>query len=212
MKKNYLNLYLVTDSDLALGRPVEDVVQAAVRGGTTIVQLREKTASTRDFYHIALRVNEILQGTGVPLIINDRLDIAQAVDVEGLHIGQSDMPYEIARRILGPNKIIGVSCDNDEQLLEMNRYDDVNYVAVQAYGTQTKAEADHPLGPAGVLRSKKLTRHPLVAIGGIHLSNAAEISEAEADGIAVVSEIMSAKDPEDAAKKLYLQLGVNNEK
>ena len=212
MKKNYLNLYLVTDSDLALGRPVEDVVQAAVRGGTTIVQLREKTASTRDFYHIALRVKEILQGTGVPLIINDRLDIAQAVDVEGLHIGQSDMPYEIARRILGPNKIIGVSCDNDEQLLEMNRYDDVNYVAVQAYGTQTKAEADHPLGSAGVLRSKKLTRHPLVAIGGIHLSNAAEISEAEADGIAVVSEIMSAKDPEDAAKKLYLQLGVKNEK
>ena len=212
MKKNYLNLYLVTDSDLALGRPVEDVVQAAVRGGTTIVQLREKTASTRDFYHIALRVTEILQGTGVPLIINDRLDIAQAVDVEGPHIGQSDMPYEIARRILGPNKIIGVSCGNDEQLLEMNRYDDVNYVAVQAYGTQTKAEADHPLGPAGVLRSKKLTRHPLVAIGGIHLSNAAEISEAEADGIAVVSEIMSAKDPEDAAKKLYLQLGVKNEK
>ena len=212
MKKNYLNLYLVTDSDLALGRPVEDVVQAAVRGGTTIVQLREKTASTRDFYHIALRVKEILQGTGVPLIINDRLDIAQAVDVEGLHIGQSDMPYEIARRILGPNKIIGVSCDNDEQPLEMNRYDDVNYVAVQAYGTQTKAEADHPLGPAGVLRSKKLTRHPLVAIGGIHLSNAAEISEAEADGIAVVSEILSAKDPEDAAKKLYLQLGVKTEK
>ena len=83
---------------------------------------------------------------------------------------------------------------------------------MQAYGTQTKAEADHPLGPAGVLRSKKLTRHPLVAIGGIHLSNAAEISEAEADGIAVVSEIMSAKDPEDAAKKLYLQLGVKNEK
>ena len=201
-KSNYLKLYLVTDSGLALGRSVESVVHEAVRGGVTVVQLREKEASSRDFYNTALRVKEILRGTGIPLIINDRLDILLAVDADGLHIGQSDLPYEVARRILGPDKIIGLSCDNDEQLLKANQYEDLDYVAVQAYGTQTKAEADHPLGPEGVLRSKQLTRHPLVAIGGIHLENAAAISAAYADGIAVVSEIMSAADPQKAAAKL----------
>ena len=196
-KSNYLKLYLVTDSGLALGRSVESVVHEAVRGGVTVVQLREKEASSRDFYNTALRVKEILRGTGIPLIINDRLDILLAVDADGLHI-----PYEVARRILGPDKIIGLSCDNDEQLLKANQYEDLDYVAVQAYGTQTKAEADHPLGPEGVLRSKQLTRHPLVAIGGIHLENAAAISAAYADGIAVVSEIMSAADPQKAAANL----------
>lgn len=195
---DYLKLYLVTDSGLSLGRPIDKVVESAVEGGVTVVQLREKTASTREFYKLAMRLKDILRGTGVPLIINDRLDIALACDAEGLHIGQSDMPYSVARKILGPEKIIGLSTDTFAELEEANAWD-VDYVAVQAYDTQTKADAARPLGPEGMRKARSLTRHPLVAIGGIHLSNAADISAAGADSIAVVSEIMSAKDPQKAS-------------
>ena len=205
MNKDYLKLYLVTDSTLSLGRPIEDVVDAAVKGGVTVVQLREKTADTLDFYNLAVRLKKALAGTGVPLIINDRIDIALAVDADGVHIGQSDMPYEVARRLLGPNKIIGLSCDNDEQLLAANSLD-VDYVAVQAFGTMTKLDADHPVGSEGVARSRALAKHPLVAIGGIHLNNAAEVSAAGADGIAVVSEIMSATDPTKASCDLLREI------
>lgn len=198
---DYLKLYLVTDSGLSLGRPIDKVVERAVAGGVTVVQLREKTASTREFYKLAVRLKDILRGTGVPLIINDRLDIALACDAEGLHIGQSDMPYSVARKILGPEKIIGLSTDTFAELEEANAWD-VDYVAVQAYDTQTKADAARPLGPEGMRKARSLTRHPLVAIGGIHLSNAADISAAGADSIAVVSEIMSAKDPEKASADL----------
>lgn len=198
---DYLKLYLVTDSGLSLGRPIDKVVERAVAGGVTVVQLREKTASTREFYKLAVRLKDILRGTGVPLIINDRLDIALACDAEGLHIGQSDMPYSVARKILGPEKIIGLSTDTFSELEEANAWD-VDYVAVQAYDTQTKADAARPLGPEGMRKARSLTRHPLVAIGGIHLSNAADISAAGADSVAVVSEIMSAKDPEKASADL----------
>lgn len=198
---DYLKLYLVTDSGLSLGRPIDKVVERAVAGGVTVVQLREKTASTREFYKLAVRLKDILRGTGVPLIINDRLDIALACDAEGLHIGQSDMPYSVARKILGPEKIIGLSTDTFSELEEANAWD-VDYVAVLAYDTQTKADAARPLGPEGMRKARSLTRHPLVAIGGIHLSNAADISAAGADSVAVVSEIMSAKDPEKASADL----------
>src|SRR5574344_1269903 len=198
---DYLKLYLVTDSGLSLGRPIDKVVERAVAGGVTVVQLREKTASTREFYKLAVRLKDILRGTGVPLIINDRLDIALACDAEGLHIGQSDMPYSVARKILGPEKIIGLSTDTFSELEEANAWD-VDYVAVLAYDTQTKADAPRPLGPEGMRKPRSLTRHPLVAIGGIHLSNAADISAAGADSVAVVSEIMSAKDPEKASADL----------
>lgn len=198
---DYLKLYLVTDSGLSLGRPIDKVVESAVEGGVTVVQLREKTASTREFYKLAMRLKDILHGTGVPLIINDRLDIALACNAEGLHIGQSDMPYSVARKILGPEKIIGLSTDTFAELEEANAWD-VDYVAVLAYDTQTKADAARPLGPEGMRKARSLTRHPLVAIGGIHLSNAADISAAGADSIAVVSEIMSAKDPEKASADL----------
>ena len=107
----------------------------------------------------------------------------------------------VARKILGPEKIIGLSTDTFAELEEANAWD-VDYVAVQAYDTQTKADAARPLGPEGMRKARSLTRHPLVAIGGIHLSNAADISAAGADSVAVVSEIMSAKDPEKASADL----------
>ena len=107
-----LRLYLVTDRALCLGRPLEWVVEEAVAGGVTMVQLREKDASTREFIDLALRLRPILAQAHVPLLINDRVDIALAVDADGVHLGQSDMPYPMARRLLGPSKIIGLSVES----------------------------------------------------------------------------------------------------
>ncbi len=199
--KEYLKVYLVTDRRLSLGRPIEDVVEESLRGGVGIVQLREKDCSSLEFYELALKLKKTLSGTGVPLIINDRLDIALAVDADGLHIGQSDLPYPVARRLLGKDKIIGLSTDNYEQLVAANDYD-VDYVAFQAFATTTKLDAAEGLGPEGLRKAAALSRHPLVAIGGIHQSNAEDVAASGVDGLAVVSEIMSAKDPKLATENL----------
>ena len=201
MRPEILKLYLVTDPELSLGRSVTEVVKEAIQGGVTIVQLREKNASIKEFYAKALELKKILAGTGIPLIINDRIDIALAIDADGVHLGQSDMPYRIARKLLGNKKIIGISCPEDSLLIEANDLD-VDYVAVQAYPTQTKANATHPRGIEGLKHSRMLSKKPLVAIGGIHLSNATEIASTKVDGLAVVSEIMSARFPKEAAIKL----------
>lgn len=199
--QEYLKVYLVTDRGLSLGRPLEEVVEKSLAGGASVVQLREKDCSSREFYELALRLKEVLRGTGVPLVINDRLDIALAVDADGLHIGQSDLPYPVARRLLGKDKIIGLSTDNYEQLVAANDCD-VDYVAFQAFSTTTKLDAVEGLGVEGLRKAKALSRHPLVAIGGIHLSNAAAVASSGVDGLAVVSEIMSAKDPKLATEDL----------
>lgn len=199
--KEYLKVYLVTDRGLSLNRPIEKVVEESLRGGVSIVQLREKECSSLEFYELALKLKKRLSGTGVPLIINDRLDIALAVDADGLHIGQSDLPYPVARRLLGKDKIIGLSTDNYEELVAANDYD-VDYVAFQAFATTTKLDAAEGLGPEGLRKAASLSRHPLVAIGGIHLSNAEEVAASGVDGLAVVSEIMSAKDPKLATENL----------
>lgn len=199
--KDYLKVYLVTDRGLSRGRSVEEVVLKAVRGGATIVQLREKEASTLDFYRLALRVKTALTGTGVPLIINDRVDIALAVDADGVHIGQSDMPYPVTRRLLGYDKIIGLTTDTFEELETANAYN-IDYVAFQAYSTTTKPDAVEGFGPEGLKKAVALTNHPLVAIGGIHLDNAETVARTGVDGIAVVSEIMSAENPGLAAENL----------
>ena len=129
MNKETLKLYLVTDRDLSLGRPLEEVVSEAVAGGVTMVQLREKDASTGEFVELARRLMNVLKPLGVPLIINDRVDVALAVDADGVHIGQSDMAYEDARRLLGPGKIIGLSVENMEDLVKANELN-VDYVGI----------------------------------------------------------------------------------
>ena len=200
--KNILKLYLVTDRELSLGRSLEEVVSEAVAGGVTAVQLREKDASTREFVELAFRLKEILEPYNIPLIINDRVDVALAVDAEGLHIGQSDMPYEIARRLLGPDKIIGLSVENMDELLEANKID-VDYVGISpVYGTPTKTDTAEPFGLVGLSRAVGSSVHPTVAIGGMNANTIAEVLAAGADGVAVVSAICSAESPRLAAKEL----------
>ena len=202
MKPEQLRLYLVTDRPLSLGRDLDWIVAEAVRGGTTMVQLREKEADTRDFVALGLKLKELLTPLGVPLLINDRIDVALAVDADGVHIGQSDMPYTIARRLLGPDRIIGLSVETMDEVAEANALD-VDYVAVSpVYGTPTKTDTAEPFGLEGLRKAAALSRHPVVAIGGMNERTAADVFAAGADGIAVVSAICSAPDPCSAARRL----------
>ena len=200
--KDALKLYLVTDRDLSLGRSLEEVVSEAVKGGVTIVQLREKEASTGEFVALARRLMSILKPLGIPLIINDRVDVALAVDADGVHIGQSDMAYADARRLLGPDKIIGLSVESLEDLEAANALD-VDYVGISpVYGTPTKTDTAEPFGLEGLRKAVEMSVHPTVAIGGMNARTIGEVMETGADGVAVVSAICSAEDISKAAKEL----------
>ena len=198
---NY-GVYLVTDRDLCLGRPLDDVVLAAVRGGAGAVQLREKHASTREFLELARALVSRLQPMGIPLIINDRADIALASGAAGLHVGQSDLPPEDARRLMGENAIIGLSVETREELLAAEKLD-IDYVGISpVFATPTKTDTREPWGLSGLRWAREHSPLTLVAIGGIHRENAASVLEAGAHSLAVVSEICSAPDPEKAAEHL----------
>lgn len=195
-------LYLVTDRDVADGRNMEEIVKEAVEGGVTIVQLREKNIDTKEFVALGKRLKTILSVYGVPLIINDRIDVALAIDADGVHIGQSDMPYAIARRLLGYDKIIGLSIENHAELEEANTLD-VDYVAISPiFSTPTKTDTAEPWGLNGAKEFVLQSRHPVVAIGGINMDNAADVFGTGVDGIAVVSAIIGADSPKSAAKQL----------
>lgn len=202
MKSFDLSLYLVTDRSLSLGRPLEEVVEEAVKGGVRMVQLREKSCTSREFYEQAMLLKRCLRPYDVPLIINDRLDIALACEADGLHIGQSDIPYHVARRLLGKEKIIGLSVESVQDALDANEAE-IDYIGISpVFGTPTKTDTALPLGLEGVRAISKISKHPKVAIGGINRANAAEVIQAGADGLSVVSAIMSARSPKEAASEL----------
>jgi len=197
-----LALYLVTDRSLSKGRPIEWIVEEAVKGGVTMVQLREKDCSTNDFLELAILLKKTLEQYNVPLIINDRIDIVLAANADGLHIGQSDMPYHIARKILGYKKIIGLSVETSSQAKEANLLD-VDYIGISpVFATGTKTDISTPLGLEGIREIASFTKHPIVGIGGIHILNTKAVIDAGAKGIAVVSAICSATDPQQAAVEL----------
>ena len=202
MNRESLRLYLVTDRGLSLGRSLEEVVIEAVAGGATMVQLREKEAPTGEFVALAKRLRALLAPLGVPLVINDRVDVALAADADGVHIGQSDMAYEDARRLLGPDKIIGLSVENFEDLERANSLD-VDYVGISpVYGTPTKTDTAQPFGLEGLRKAVELSAHPTVAIGGMNQQTVAEVMATGCDGVAVVSAICSAPSPRQAAQEL----------
>ena len=203
MKKAFNpELYLVTDRGLSRGRSLEEIVVAAARGGATMVQLREKECPSRVFVESARRLKEKLGPLDIPLLINDRVDIALASGCDGVHIGQSDLPYPDARRLMGPDAIIGLSVENEEQAREAEAFD-VDYLGLSPiYSTPTKSDIDTRLGLEGIRRIRKISRHVLVAIGGLNESNAPDVIRAGADGVAVVSAICSADDPEEAARRI----------
>lgn len=195
-------LYLVTDRDLCGGRPLPDVVRAAVAGGAAWVQLREKNLSTRAFVEEAAAIKTLLAPRKVPLIINDRLDVALAVGADGVHVGQDDMPYPLARAILGKKTIIGLSVETWEDVEAAEKWD-VDYLGVSpVFATPTKTDTKGSWGLEGIARIRAFSRHPLVAIGGLNAANTGAAVRAGADGIAVVSAICAAPDPLQAAREL----------
>jgi thiamine-phosphate pyrophosphorylase len=199
MRLQALHLYLVTDQSIVGSRTLTDVVAAAVQGGVTCVQLREKYLNTRDFFAQAMLLKQLLRPHAVPLVINDRIDIALACGAEGVHLGQSDMPVTQARRLLPPEVFIGWSV---ETLADVSRSAtlQVDYLGVSPiFATPTKSDAASPWGLEGLRQVRAATALPLVAIGGIHAGNAVEVLQAGADGLAVVSALCAAHDPSKAA-------------
>ncbi|MGN0104952.1 thiamine phosphate synthase [Methanobrevibacter ruminantium] len=203
MKKEDIDysVYLVTDRRDKTDEEFLNIIEEAIKGGTTIVQLREKTASTKEFYDLALRVKEITSRYGVPLLINDRIDIALAVDSEGVHIGQDDMPADIAREIIGEDKILGVSASTVEEAKKAE-IDSADYIGSGAvFPTATKDDADS-VSKDELKEIVDSIDIPIVAIGGITVENASTLKDSGIDGFSVVSAIMSADDPRDASRKL----------
>lgn len=199
-------LYLVTDRELARGRPLENVVAAAVRGGVTAVQLREKNCSSREFIELGRALKRLLDPLRIPLIVNDRVDVALAVCADGVHIGQQDMDCASARRLLGPDAVIGLSIETVEQARAAVSLD-LDYLGVgPVFPTATKLDAAPALGLTGLAEARAISVRPIIAIGGISLANTRLVMEAGAVGIAVVSAICAAADPERAARELRLAI------
>lgn len=196
------SLYLVTDRELAGGRPLSQIVEAAIHGGVTAVQYREKGGSIRQMIAEALELRDLCRIHRVPFIINDRVDLALAVDADGLHVGQDDMPALLARKLIGPGKILGVSVENIREA-RTAMAEGADYVgASPIFSTPTKPDAPQPLGIQGLQEIARVCTLPIVAIGGLNISNTAEILRAGAAGIAVVSAIVAADDVERAARDL----------
>jgi len=192
-------LHLVTDRSLARDRTLVEVVREAVAGGVTCVQLREKECSTRDFLHEAWQLVKLLKPLGVPLIINDRVDVALAVAADGVHLGQKDMPIRYARQLGPPDWIIGISAESVEDAIRAEQ-EGADYIGVSpVFSTPTKTDTSPPLGLEGLQQIRVMVGIPLVAIGGIHVSNAREVMRAGANGLAVVSAIVAADCPGSAA-------------
>ena len=200
MKNIDLSLYLVTDNSDDIEKFLK-TIEEAIKGGTTVVQIREKTADTLDFYKLALKVKDITTKYNVPLIINNRVDIALAIDADGVHVGQSDMPCDVTRGLIGEDKILGVSAATIEEAKKAQR-DGADYIGTRAvFPTQTKDDA-----PSVTKQElKEIVESidiPVVAIGGINLENARELVDTGISGLSVVSAIMSSDNPKKSSEEL----------
>ncbi|WP_461204932.1 thiamine phosphate synthase [Clostridium sp. DL1XJH146] len=196
---NY-SLYLVTDRGMVSDDKFLSTIEEAILGGVSLVQIREKQANSREFYEIGYQIKEITDKYNVPLIVNDRVDIAIALDATGVHVGQSDLPAKEVRKIIGEDKIVGVSVANIEEALKA-KDDGADYLGVGAmYPTGTKQDT-RDVTLKELKEIKEIVGLPIVAIGGINLGNTIEVMETGIDGIAVVSAIMKNENPKKVAEE-----------
>lgn len=195
------SLYLCTDRGLMTSDTIEEGVELAIKGGATIVQLREKHCLGKEFLAVAHSVKEVTDAYEIPLIINDRIDIALAVDADGVHLGQKDIPATAAREILGEHKIIGVSAYNEALALQAQK-DGADYIGVgDVFGTSTKEDTHHvSIEQLKIIR--EMVKIPIVAIGGIHAGNVSQLNGTGIDGIAVVSAVLGSRNITAAAEEL----------
>lgn len=203
-----LSLYLVTDKRNKTDEEFLEIIEEAIKGGTTVVQIREKEGETLDFYNLALKVKEITSKYNVPLIVNDRIDVALAIKSEGVHIGQTDMPADVARSLIGDEMILGVSASTVQEARKAEK-DGADYIGTGAvFPTATKDDAPS-ITKDDLKEVTGSINIPTVAIGGITLENASELAGTGIAGISVVSAIMNSKDPKTASENL---LKIYNEK
>ena len=194
-------LYLVTDRELMSCETIEESVALAIEGGASVVQLREKNCTSREFYELARRVKQITESHKVPLIINDRIDIALAANADGVHLGQSDIPCREARKILGTDKIIGVSAALPEEAAQAQA-DGADYLGVGAlFSTQTKTNT-RPVTPEIISRIRAAVTIPFVVIGGINSENIRSLYGLGIYGAAVVSAVIAQPDISAAARAM----------
>jgi len=200
------DLYVLTGGDTDRGRPVEEVVEAALLGGATAIQMREKALSGRELLLLAQRLRRLTKRYGVPLLINDRVDIALLADADGVHLGQSDVPAACARRLLGPGRIIGVTVDGVDQARQAQA-DGADYVGLGPFfPTDSKGDAGPPLGLDTLREVKAAIDIPVVAVGGVKRENARSLIAAGADGVAVISAVVHAPDVRQAAADLLAEV------
>jgi thiamine-phosphate pyrophosphorylase len=202
-----LRLNAIVDPERANGRPLAELARLVVAGGATLIQLRDKLGSTRRMIEEARAIKAVLAGSGVPLVINDRVDVAATSGADGVHVGHDDMPAEEARRLLGPKAIIGLSIKS-VALANAAPLDAIDYAGIGGvYATTSKDNPDPPIGVAGLraiiaaLRARKRD-FPVCGIAGIGAGNATAVIEAGADGVAVISALSMQPDPEGAAREL----------
>lgn len=200
--KSRLALHVLTDRAWSRGRSTLEVVEAALVGGATVIQLRDKDASTRTLVEEGLALRKLTRDYNALLIVNDRIDVALAVDADGAHVGQDDMPGELARKLLGPDRILGISAGNmDEALAAVAAGAD--YLGVgPIYATRGKADAGLPTGPGLLTEIARRYTTPQVAIGGVTVANTREIVQAGAAGIAVITAVVNAEDVTAATRSL----------
>ena len=200
MKNIDLSLYLVTDNSDDVEKFL-NTIEEGIKGGVTVVQIKKKTADTLEFYNLALKVKEITTKYDVPLIINDRVDVALAIDADGVHVGQSDMPCSVTRRLIGEDKILGVSAATIEEAKKAEK-DGADYIGTGAvFPTATKDDAPK-ITKKDLKEIVDSINIPVVAIGGITLENASQLNDTGIAGLSVVSAIMSSENPKESSEKL----------
>lgn len=192
----------MTDRSLTKGRPLELVVEAALAGGAQAIQLREKDLSTRDLYELAQRLIPIAHRRGRSLLINDRVDLALALPCDGVHLARTSLPPAATRVLLGPARLIGVSCHTALEAMEAERGGADFIVLGPLFPTPSKAAYGPPVGLERLTEVRRQVRLPILGIGGITVSNAASVMAAGADGVAAIAAVMAADDPTDAVAGL----------
>lgn len=197
------NLYVITDEQLGRGRPHLELAREAIAGGAEVIQLRDKNASGKKLYEIGLGIRQLTREKKVTFIVNDRVDLAMLVDADGVHIGQTDLPTRAVRRLIGPDKILGVSAASLSEAIQAEA-DGADYLGVgpifEARGT--KSDAGNPLGLEILQHIKKNCHLPIIAIGGINRENVADVIQAGADAVAIISAIISAENVSESARQI----------
>lgn len=196
------SLYLVTDRYLVGSKDFLTSIKRALEGGVTLIQLREKDATSKEFYEIGLQIKNIADEFSVPLIINDRVDLALALDADGVHIGQTDLPLEVVRRIIGQDKLLGYSVSTSEEAIYGEKMGADYLGAGPVFPTGSKKDASEPIGLSGLKAIKQSVNIPVIGIGGIGSANLSQVKNTGIDGISVISAILSQEDPYHAAKEL----------